>query len=326
MKDWFAVCAVALVIVVGSAAGLGGLVGFLLAFGIAWYLLLAREIGFAPARDKLGIKLLPPISRRSNWIWLEMLFEDADKLLKAAATALVIVALALMFRADIIFGAAALVAAFFVSEILRGNTTPPEPRRVRIPDASTRTLTHEPVAAPKPAAAPSDTKLAVAPPAAPVATKPAVVAPAAPVAAKPAVVVPAATVAAKPVVVALAAAVETKPAIATPAAPVEQKPAATTAAPDSPAKAERPRRKAVAMRNHRPLRRLAARGANRSGKRKQAKRPATPSLPSRKPDYPIATRRPVKPVRQRPALRRPPMRKPSMLLRRGARAGAATRR
>ncbi len=135
MRDWFAALAVGLVIIVGCAAGLGGTLAFLLAFGIAWYLFAARDLGFARARDTLGIKLLPPIWRRGNWLWIETLFDDSERLLMATTVALIVTAAALMFWPDIVYGVALLIVAFYVSEILRGNAGP-RPRRIRIPDGS----------------------------------------------------------------------------------------------------------------------------------------------------------------------------------------------
>ncbi len=150
MRDWFATLAVGLVIVVGCAAGLGGLLAFLLAFGIAWYLLAARDLGFAQARDMLGIRLLPPIWQRGNWLWIETLLDDGERPIKAATLALVVTALALMFWPDIVYGAALLIAAFYVSEILRGHLGP-RPRLVRIPDAHHRTSQPQMIAATAPA-------------------------------------------------------------------------------------------------------------------------------------------------------------------------------
>ncbi|MCP9625938.1 hypothetical protein NML43_02425 [Rhodopseudomonas palustris] len=138
MRDWFAALAVGLVIVVGCAAGLAGTLAFLLTFGIAWYLFAARDLGFAQARDRLGIRLLPPIWRRDNWLWIDTLFDDGDRLLQAAAVALLVTAVALMFWPDLVYGAALLIAAFYVSEILRGNAGP-RPRGVRVPDGSRHT-------------------------------------------------------------------------------------------------------------------------------------------------------------------------------------------
>jgi hypothetical protein len=134
MKDWYAVFSLALVIIIGAATGLSGTVAFLLAFFAAWYLLTAREIGFARAQAALDIRIEPPVLRRSNWLWLERLFDDSGKLLKAAAIALIVMACALMFGVAITFGTAVLIAAYFIYTIHRDRNGPP-PRAVRIHDA-----------------------------------------------------------------------------------------------------------------------------------------------------------------------------------------------
>lgn len=134
MKDWYAVFALALVIVIGSAAGLAGTIAFLLAFFVTWYLLSAREIGFAGARARFAFRIDPPIWTRNNWLWLERLFDDSDKLLKAAATAMIVMAGTLVVGAPITLLVAVLVAAYVAFGIYRGRTDPP-PRGVRIHDA-----------------------------------------------------------------------------------------------------------------------------------------------------------------------------------------------
>ena len=133
MKDWYALLSVALVVVVGTSDGLAGTVAFLLAFLITWYLLTASQIGFAAARDRLGFRLEPPVWKPSNWQWIDVLFEDDDTFITAVTTALIVVAASLMFWRDGTYIVAALMAAFFVSEIIRDQTDPP--RAVRIPDA-----------------------------------------------------------------------------------------------------------------------------------------------------------------------------------------------
>jgi len=169
MKDWYAVFAVALVIVIGSAAGLSGTVAFLVAFMTAWYLLTAREIGFVRARGLLGIRLEPPVWQRSNWLWLEKVFNDSDRLLKSAAIALLVTSGALMFGAPLALGVAVLVAAYYVFEIWRGRTGPP-PRAVRIRDAGADIAAHAAPAAPTtPPAVTKTTSGAAAAPAAVVA-------------------------------------------------------------------------------------------------------------------------------------------------------------
>lgn len=288
MKDWYAVCAVGVVIIVGSAAGLGGMVAFLLAFGIAWYLFTASEIGFAQARDALGIKLLPPIWRRSNWLWLDVMLDDGDKLLRAATIALGVVGVALMFRPDFIYGAAALIAAFYVSEILRGMTAPSS-RAVRIPDAGAWHV----VIAPRPIAA--DPPLTIAQPALalPLTSEPEP-------ALEPPISIALSPIVAPPIVAASARRVIV-------VQPRElRKPTVTKQRPLG--------RPSAAKRSN---------GAKRSLRDKSKRSERTqPLLPSRKPDYPIALR-PRKPQRRRPLLRRRTMRKAATQVGRGAPKPAA---
>jgi len=288
VKDWYAVCAIGVVIIVGSAAGLGGTVAFLLAFGITWYLLTASEIGFAKARDILGIKLLPPIWRRSNWLWLNVMLDDGDKLLRAATIALGVVGIALMFRPDFIYGAAALIAAFYVSEILRGMTGPLS-RAVRIPDAGARSVD----AAPRAIAAASPLAIDQPALALPLASDPE------PAFQSPIGMVPSPIVA-PPIVAASARRVivgqprELRKPTVTKQRPVGRPPAAKR-----------------------------SNGAKRPLRDKSKRQERTqPLLPSRKPDYPIALR-PRKPQRRAPQLRRRTMRKAATQVGRGVPKPAA---
>lgn len=141
MKDWYAVFALALVIIIGSAAGLVGTLAFLLAFFVTWYLLSARELGFAQARAAFGVRFDPPIWTRSNWLWLERLFDDSDKLLKAAAVAMIVMASTLMVGAPITLLVAVLIAAYLAFSIHRDGPTPPR-RVVRIHDAGADVSSH----------------------------------------------------------------------------------------------------------------------------------------------------------------------------------------
>ena len=141
MKDWYAVFALALVIIIGCAAGLVGTLAFLLAFFVTWYLLSARELGFAQARAAFGVRFDPPIWTRSNWLWLERLFDDSDKLLKAAAVAMIVMASTLMVGAPITLLVAVLIAAYLAFSIHRDGPIPPR-RVVRIHDAGADVSAH----------------------------------------------------------------------------------------------------------------------------------------------------------------------------------------
>ncbi|NEW86029.1 hypothetical protein DU475_01960 [Rhodopseudomonas sp. WA056] len=149
MKDWYAVFALALVIIIGSAAGLAGTIAFLLAFFVTWYLLSAREVGFARAGAAFAFRIDPPLWTRSNWRWLERLFDDSDKLLKAAATAMIVMAGTLMIGAPTTLLVAVLIAAYYAFSIHRDRTDPP-PRAVRIHDAGADVAAHAASSTPAP--------------------------------------------------------------------------------------------------------------------------------------------------------------------------------
>lgn len=136
MKDWIAVFAVALVMIVGAAAGLSGTLAFLLTFVIAWYLLTAREHGFANARRALGINFEPPLWTAANWRQLTALFDDDRKLIKSTAVALVTLSAALILSRSFAYAIAAIFAVLYASDIWRGG---PPPRYARVPDAGATT-------------------------------------------------------------------------------------------------------------------------------------------------------------------------------------------
>lgn len=278
MKDWSAVFAVALVIIVGSAAGLAGTVIFLLAFLIGWYLLTAREIGFASARDKLQLTLSPPLMQRDNWRGLNVLFADGTMLLKAATVALIVTGAALVVGAETALAIAALVSLLSVSDTWR-NRKPQPLRLARMPDATSlappRQSAPTPLAQPKPIVATTPLPpIAISAAAPPAAVSP----PVSPAVAPPAIVRPAAV-----------------------HPPMLYKP--------MPLRLRRQMQRALASAaviGKRPLR-----------KRAKAPVRAVAALPSRKPTTPAAIKS-RKPIRQKPALRRPSMRKPLPLLVRGA--------
>ncbi|MBB5048588.1 hypothetical protein HNR60_003356 [Rhodopseudomonas rhenobacensis] len=124
MKDWFAILAVALVVVIGSAAGLSGTLIFLLTFLIARYLLVARDIGFAQAWRQLSS------GPQSNFLHgLKAIFADAEKLGKVATVATAVTAAWLVLPlADVVI-VLAIALLWSVVELKR-------PRRARYPAAA----------------------------------------------------------------------------------------------------------------------------------------------------------------------------------------------
>jgi hypothetical protein len=120
MQYWIAALAVALLVVVGYAAGPLGAVIALLAFLIALFLLWARDLGFKGAWTKFGLnRFSPPLWRRENWEQFEGIFVDRDKVVKASAIALALIALSMMLPKNLVILAFLAVAVWFVVEIYR---------------------------------------------------------------------------------------------------------------------------------------------------------------------------------------------------------------
>jgi hypothetical protein len=122
MQYWIAALAVALLVVVGYAAGPLGAVITLLAFLIALFLLWARDLGFKGAWTRFGLnRISPPLWKRENWDQFEGIFVDRDKVVRAIAIALALIALSLMLPKNLVFLAFLAVAVWFVVEIYRAN-------------------------------------------------------------------------------------------------------------------------------------------------------------------------------------------------------------
>jgi hypothetical protein len=119
MKDWLAVFAIALVVVVGFASGPFGTVIFLLAWLTARYLLSAREVGHEQAW--LGIALSPPLWQRRNWEKLETIFNDGEKLWKASTVALGLTAAWLILPPIGTSIIAVAMTSWYLAEIARAN-------------------------------------------------------------------------------------------------------------------------------------------------------------------------------------------------------------
>jgi len=122
MQYWIAAFAVALVVVVGYAAGPLGAVITVLAFLIALFLLWARDLGFKGAWTRFGLnRLSPPLWKRENWEQFEGIFADRDKVVKAGAIAVSLIALSMMLPRNLVVIAFLAVAVWAVVEIYRAN-------------------------------------------------------------------------------------------------------------------------------------------------------------------------------------------------------------
>jgi hypothetical protein len=131
MQYWLAAFAVALVIVIGYAAGPPGALVALIVFAVALYLLWARELGFKGAWDRFGIQALtPPLWKPENIERLKGLIADDQKSVKACTIAVALIAVsqllprnmaALVFLAVVVWGVFEVYRANSASSARTGN-------------------------------------------------------------------------------------------------------------------------------------------------------------------------------------------------------------
>jgi hypothetical protein len=97
MNYWIAAFTAAVAVIIGFAAGPQGTLVFLVALGFALYLFWAEELGFKGAIARLGLdRLKPPVWKKENWVQFQTTLTDQDKLVKAFAAALTLMAVKLM--------------------------------------------------------------------------------------------------------------------------------------------------------------------------------------------------------------------------------------
>jgi hypothetical protein len=120
MQNWFSALAVAVLVVIGFAAGPMSVVVAFLSFWITLYLVWAYDLGFKDVWSRYGLnRVKPPFWSDENKRWFLPILSDRTKVVKAASVALVIVALSLMLPVSIVRIATLIVAAWYVSEIYR---------------------------------------------------------------------------------------------------------------------------------------------------------------------------------------------------------------
>lgn len=123
MQYWLAAFAVALVIVIGYAAGPPGAVVALLVFVVALYLLWARELGFKGAWQKFGVQNLnPPLWRPENIDRFKGLFTEESKLVKACTISVALVAVSEMLPRNLVVLVFLAVVVWGVFEVYRANS------------------------------------------------------------------------------------------------------------------------------------------------------------------------------------------------------------
>jgi len=132
MQNWFIALAVAVLLVIGFAAGPMSVVVAFLSFWITLYLVWAYDLGFKPAWARYGLhRVKPPFWAAENKEWFLPIFDDRLKVVKAAAVALLIVAFTLMLPVSVVRIATLIVLAWYVTEIFRAQKTTDQVERAR---------------------------------------------------------------------------------------------------------------------------------------------------------------------------------------------------
>jgi hypothetical protein len=120
MTPWIVVFAVAVLAVIGIAAGPLAPVIAPVAFLVTLYLLWARELGFRDTWNRFGLhRLTPPLWHDSNRLVFQPFFGNRDKLVKAATVAVGVVALWLMLPPDLVRFAVLIAVIWYLTEIYR---------------------------------------------------------------------------------------------------------------------------------------------------------------------------------------------------------------
>lgn len=123
MQYWLAAFAVALVIVIGYAAGPPGALVALLVFFVALYLLWARELGFKGAWDKFGPQnLSPPLWKPENLERLKGLIVDEQKSVKACTISVALIAVSELLPRNMVVLVFLGVIVWGVFEVYRANS------------------------------------------------------------------------------------------------------------------------------------------------------------------------------------------------------------
>ena len=132
MQKWFVALALAVLIVIGFAAGPMSVVVAFLSFWVTLYLVWAYELGFKDTWARYGLhRVKPPFWAEENKVWFLPIFDDRLKVLKAAAVALLIVAFSLMLPVSVVRIATLIVLAWYVSEIYRAQKASDQLDRAR---------------------------------------------------------------------------------------------------------------------------------------------------------------------------------------------------
>jgi hypothetical protein len=132
MQNWFIALAVAVLLVIGFAAGPMSVVVAFLSFWITLFLVWAYDLGFKDAWARYGLhRVKPPFWSAENKVWFMPIFDDRLKVVKAAAVSLLIVAFSLMLPLSVVRIATLIVLAWYLLEIYRAQKSSDQLDRAR---------------------------------------------------------------------------------------------------------------------------------------------------------------------------------------------------
>jgi hypothetical protein len=118
MKNWTIAFAVAILVVIGYAAGPIGVMVAIASFAVALFLLWSEKLGFSGAKKQLGLNdVFSPTWTAENWERLEAVLADRETFDKACTIAVGVIGTFLVLPTTWAATAIAIVLAFFVFEI-----------------------------------------------------------------------------------------------------------------------------------------------------------------------------------------------------------------
>ncbi|RAI46065.1 hypothetical protein [Rhodoplanes roseus] len=137
MNYWIAAFAVALVVVIGAAAGPLGAVISLIAFAVTLFLLWAHKLGYMGAWTRFGLdRFTAPFLEGDNYDRLTLITTDGEKLAKACTVALVLIALSLVLPGYQVGILVVAVGAWYLYQIRRANApAKPSAATLELPSA-----------------------------------------------------------------------------------------------------------------------------------------------------------------------------------------------
>jgi hypothetical protein len=122
MQYWIIAFAVAMVVVIGSAAGAAGAAVSLLAFAGSLYLMWARKLGFSGAWTRFALdRFTAPFWKSENWERFNAMFNDSESVVKAGTISVALIALSLVLPASQVGLIALVVAAWYAVEVYRSH-------------------------------------------------------------------------------------------------------------------------------------------------------------------------------------------------------------